>query len=478
MVKARILAAAVTAIMLLSIFIPASGAVASLESPPATPVNLSPDNATTEISPLHTFLATVGSGDSLIFGQWQIMRSDTEPALAADGSYDKPLWDSGLSAVDTISPPVGLLEYGQTYWWHVRVQDNTGAWSAWSTQTWFQVMPNSPPNQPENRSPADAATEVSVAPILTASGFSDPDPSGYDLLNETQASSEWEVTATAGSYASPVVKSTVTGAAASMVVPAAKLAVNTKYYWHVRYQDNHGNWSAWSTETSFNTRAISPPVAAFAADRTSVIGGEDLITFTDNSTPAGEIDRWTWSFGDGTTENWTYLTRPSNGQLSHKYSAADGGSKTVTLTVYNSAASSGVKKTMTVTVHTKPAASFTLSPASAKAGEEITITDTSTPAEDITSWEWQFDDGTTESWGSRAERDAVGGELTHKFDKATTHTVSLTVKGALGESFYSKEIQVTGGGGFHFGLWMIAVAVAVVAVLAGAVYLVRGRKAK
>jgi PKD repeat protein len=482
MVKARILAAVVLAVMLLGAFVPGSGAVASVASPPTTPVNFSPDNGTEEIGLAHAFIATVSGSESLINGQWQIVQSDTAPSLEADGSYGQPLWDSGLSDVATVTPPAGVLDYDQKYWWHLRVQDDTGAWSDWSTQTWFSIMANLPPNQPGNESPADKAVDVAVAPILTASKFSDPDPTDDDQLKESLASSEWEVTATAGSYASPAFKATVTGEATSVVVPAAKLSPGVKYYWHVRYQDNHQNWSAWSIQTSFTTKELSTPVAAFSADRTSVIGGEDLVTLTDNSTPAGEIDRWTWDFGDGSSENWTLLTRPSDGRVSHRYSAAADDSstniKTLKLTVYNSAAATGVSKTMKITVHTKPAAGFSVAPASAKAGEEISVTDTSTPRDDITSWEWQFDDGTAVTWASPAEREAAGGEIKHTFDKATTHTVSLTVKGPLGESFYSKEIQVTGGGGFHFGLWMIAMAVAVVAVLAGAVYLVRGRKAK
>lgn len=473
MVKARILAAAVVAVMLLSVFLPASGAVASVASPPNKPVNLSPDNATTEISPLHTFMATVGDNDTLIFGQWQIVQSEAEPALSA---YDKPLWDSGLSSVATIQTPVGLLDYAQQYWWRVRVQDNTGAWSDWSAQTWFRVMPNSPPNQPINQSPADGTTGVSVAPALSASAFSDPDPTGYDTLNESLAAAQWEVTTIAGNYAD--LAASHTGHANAVPALEDRLEPGVVYYWHVRYQDNHGNWSAWSKETSFTTRDVAAPVAAFTADRDSIIGGEDMVTFTDNSTPVGEIDRWTWEFGDGTSENWTYLTRPSGGQISHRYSAADGGARTVKLTVYNSAAATGVSETMQVAVHVKPAASFTMAPASVKAGAEITITDDSTPVEDITSWEWQFDDGTTVAWASPAERDAAGGKIKHTFDNAGTRMVSLTVKGALGESFYSKQVRVTGGEGFHFGLWMIGVAAVAVAVLAGAVYLVRGRKAK
>ncbi len=479
MVKARILAALIVAILLLGVFVPGSGAVASVASPPQTPVNFSPDSGAQEISPLHLFIATAGSSDNLIYGQWQIMRSDTAPTLETDGSYGKPTWDSGLTSIDTVSTPIGLLAYDQVYWWHMRVQDQTGAWSDWSAQTSFKVMASLPPNQPSNQSPSDGAVDVAVAPILNASGFSDPDPTGYEDMSESLASSEWEVTTTAGSYASPAFKTSLTGAATSLVVPAGTLAPGTKYYWHVRYQDNHGNPSAWSLETSFTTKAISTPVAAFSADRTTVVGGEDLVIFTDNSTPAGEIDRWVWDFGDGTSENWTALTRPSGGNISHKYSSAAEGSnaKTVKLTVYNSAAATGVSETMTVTVHTKPVAGFTL-PGTGKAGNELTITDDSTPPEDITSWEWQFDDGASVTWASPAEKDAAGGQIKHTFDKGGTHTVSLTVKGDLGESFYSKQIKVSSGGGFHFGLWMIGVAVAAVAVVAGGVYLVRGRKAK
>jgi hypothetical protein len=38
-------------------------------------------------------------------------------------------------------------------------------------------------------------------------------------------------------------------------VPSDKLAYSTTYYWHVRYQDNRGMWSAWSDETAFTTGA-------------------------------------------------------------------------------------------------------------------------------------------------------------------------------------------------------------------------------
>jgi len=129
-----------------------------------------------------------------------------------------------------------------------------------------------------------------------------------------------------------------------------------------------------------------------------------------------------------------------------------------------------------VVVHAKPEANI-LGPATAKAGKEVTFKDESSPTGDITSWEWQFDDGTTEQW-TAAQREAAGGQIKHVFQKSGKHTVSLIVKGALGESYYNKQITVTGGGGLHFGLWMIGVALAAVVVVAGVVYLVRARKGK
>lgn len=479
MVKARIMTALILGLVMLAVLVPGSQVAAA----PAQPVNVSPDNATLEIGPMHQFFTASYPDDADPYNdplnaQWQMVRSATEPSLDA---YKTPLWDSGLvttAANPSYSFPIGLLEYGQTYWWRVRIQDVTGLWSPWSVHTWFKVIANSPPNEPSNQAPADGATAVSVTPILQASDFTDPDVTAFAALDEVLATSQWQVTTTAGSYGSPVYSATVSGLATSLVVPAAKLSANTKYYWRVRYQDSYGNWSAWSRDTSFTTKAISAPVAAFTADKDSVVGGQDLVIFTDNSTPAAEIDMWKWEFGDGDSENWTALTRPSSGQVSHQYSSAAGGTKTVRLTVYNSAADTGVHKTMSIAVHTKPEAGFTISPAAAKAGADITITDTSTPPQDITNWEWQIDGVTVATWASPAARQAAGNEIKHSFDDGGTHTVSLTVTGALGESFYTKEIKVTGGGGFHFSLWMIAVAIAIVAVVTGAVYLIRGRKAK
>jgi PKD repeat protein len=386
------------------------------------------------------------------------------------------LFDSGIDPNNKleIAMPVGLPDYEKTYYWHVMYQDDTGAWSAWSGETSFTVVANLPPSSPRNLEPLDGKTGVVVIPVLKASDFSDPDTSAYVALTDSHAASQWQVTATAGDYTNPVWDSGVENPTASIIVPSsASLKAGTKYFWRVRYQDSHENWSGYSAETSFTTKSLAAPVASFSADKTSVTAGTELVTFTDNSTPAGEIRAWSWNFGDGTTENWTLLTRPSNGQISHKYTV--GGTQTVKLTVTNAAGTN--EKDASVVVHVKPEASITVLTAPAKAGQEVTFQDNSSPTEDITSWEWQFDDGTTVQW-TAAQRQAAGGQLKHVFDKSGKHTASLIVKGELGESYYNKQINVTGGGGFQFGLWMIGVALAAVVVVAGVVYLVRARKGK
>ena len=440
------------------------------------PVNVSPFSGATDISPDQKLKASAfqgAAGRTHFASRWQVASSA--------GAYSSSLFDSGIDPNNKleIAMPVGLLDYEKTYYWHVKYQDDTGAWSAWSEETSFTVVGNLPPSQPRNLEPLDEKTGVVVIPVLKASDFSDPDTSAYTALTDSHAASQWQVTGTAGNYSDNVCvwNSGVASPTTSAIVPdSAALKPGIKYFWHVRYQDSHENWSGYSAETSFTTKALSAPVASFSADKTEVTAGTELVTFTDNSTQAGEIKAWHWDFGDGTTENWTTLTRPSNGQISHKY--VDGDTYTVSLTVsltedYAAGTINEKVKDAYVLAHAKPEAKI-VGPASAKAGQEFTFTDDSTPREDITSWEWQFDDGTTEQWTERP----ADGQITHVFKKAGQHTVSLTVGGELGESYYNKQINVTGGGGFRFGLWMIGVALAAVVVVAGVVYLLRARKGK
>jgi PKD repeat protein len=444
------------------------------------PVNVTPFDGAIEISPDQKLKASAFEESEVrthYASRWQVTRPDARQKNAL-GDYEQPLFDSRVSTSNKveIAIPVGLLDYAKTYYWHVKYQDDTGAWSAWSAETSFTVVKNLPPSSPRNVEPLEGKTGVATDPVLMASDFSDYDATAYMGLTDSHAGSQWQVTDTAGNYASPEWDSGAAGPTTSAAMPKGRLLAGTPYYWHVRYQDSRGNWSGYSQETSFTTKSLSDPVPSFVVDKTDVVAGRDLVTFTDNSTPVGEIDSWSWDFGDETTETWTDDTRPPNGEISHKY-VTGGTTYTAKLTVYNGAKPAGVEQTVAIVVHAVPVAGFTMTPAAPKAGKEITFKDASTPTADITSWEWQFDDGTTETW-SVDQRQAADGQIKHKFQKSGTHAVSLTVKGALGESYYNKQVNVTGAGGFKFGLWMIAAGVGLVVVIAGVVYLLRARKGK
>ncbi len=109
--------------------------------------------------------------------------------------------------------------------------------------------PNQPPNQPTNVSPDNGAVGVSLTVTLQSSPFSDPD------AGDTHVASQWQVTTTPGHYLPPATylyDSGIDNQHLTQITPPS-LAFNTTYYWHVRYQDNRGAWSGWSTETSFTT---------------------------------------------------------------------------------------------------------------------------------------------------------------------------------------------------------------------------------
>ncbi|MFC1600779.1 cohesin domain-containing protein [Candidatus Sumerlaeota bacterium] len=215
---------------------------------PDRPLNVTPTNGTTGLSLTPTLEAYAfgdpNAGDTHAASQWQI--------TATSGDYASPAFDSGTDAgnLTSIAVPGGNLAYATTYYWHVRHQDNNGAWSGWSGETEFTTLDelNQAPNTPVNTLPASGATGVSLTPTLTSTAFSDPN------VGDTHAASQWQITATSGNYGSPLYDSgTDASNLTSVDVPGGNLGSTTVYYWHVRHQDNSGSWSAWSSETPFTT---------------------------------------------------------------------------------------------------------------------------------------------------------------------------------------------------------------------------------
>jgi hypothetical protein len=109
-----------------------------------------------------------------------------------------------------------------------------------------------PPQTPSNKAPADRATDIPLTPTLESSAFSHPE-------GDSHKASQWQITTSAGNYVNPIYDSGVdTTNKTKIAIPKGKLILNTTYYWHVRYQDNRGNWSDYSKETRFTTLECPP----------------------------------------------------------------------------------------------------------------------------------------------------------------------------------------------------------------------------
>ena len=117
---------------------------------------------------------------------------------------------------------------------------------------------NQAPNTPINSSPASGAGNQSVTPTLIASVFSDPN------AGDTQAAAEWIVTRVSDG-ATMTDTGTDTTHLTAWTLPSGPLANSTAYSWKVRYEDNHGAWSAYSTVTTFTTMAASLPAVSIVA---------------------------------------------------------------------------------------------------------------------------------------------------------------------------------------------------------------------
>ena len=162
-----------------------------------------------------------------------------------------------------------------------------------------------------------------------------------------------------------------------------------------------------------------PPNADFAFSATVVeVGG--TIEFEDRSD--GEIERWRWDFGDGTT-----ASTPNVG-----HSWAEAGRYTVQLTVANEQGSDRASVVIEVLERLRPPeAVLTASSTAVDLGEPVTFIGASTT--DPATFDWDFGDGRTSS----------GAETVHVFLETGTFTVTLTAENAAGTSTAQTTITVS-----------------------------------
>lgn len=155
-----------------------------------------------------------------------------------DVSTGNSSYDGGRSAVCglQVSP-----ESGHTY------SNRTASLYAGLSLLWETENIGAVPDTPVNAEP-DGETGLSLEPLLTASEYSHPGTDGF-------AFSRWQVRRAGGTYEPAVYDSGKAGPSEMHTVAGGPLDYGTTCYWRVKYKDESGNWSGWSSETLFTTMA-------------------------------------------------------------------------------------------------------------------------------------------------------------------------------------------------------------------------------
>jgi hypothetical protein len=104
-----------------------------------------------------------------------------------------------------------------------------------------------PIRTPVNTLPASGATSVTETPELAGSAY-------LSLYGITQSGAQFQI-ATSNTFGTVLHDSGTLGPATAYTVPAGVHALSTTYWFRLRYVDDEGVWSEWSTPTQYTTAA-------------------------------------------------------------------------------------------------------------------------------------------------------------------------------------------------------------------------------
>lgn len=273
--------------------------------PPIRPDNVAPRGGTALVRPTLSASEFVDTDfDPHVASHWQV-RSDS-------GSWAAPLEDSGATATSLTAYTVATsLVLDQRYWFRVRYQDASGAWSDWSTETRFAID-TTPPHPPQGRRLSTRTTgDLEVIWDDAFDDHSAPETLVYDV--------EWSA---AGTTWEPLCAGVLGPQACSVTVGSAA----TPGYFRVRATDQAGNVGAWgayadATATSYHLRenvgsTLLTSVAVGTIDATSAAWTSTTTSNLNNlvglwqfqrATSAASVAAWPASINPATTgRGWIF----------------------------------------------------------------------------------------------------------------------------------------------------------------------------
>ena len=309
---------------------------------------------------------------------------DASASSDLDGTIESYAWDFGDGTTGTGVTKTHTYTTADTYNVTLKITDNDTL-----TDTAARDVTVSPPAlQPPTASFIYSPTTPQVDETVTFNASTSSDPDG------TIVSYEW---AFGDGESVNMTVATVTHAYAD----------NGTYKVTLKVTDNDG-----LSDTTFKDITVlnRPPNATFTESAETVYTGE-IITFnaSDSYDPDGSITNYFWDFGDGTNATG----------MATEHSYADDGNYTVTLTVTDDdGATHNATATKTV-LNRSPVASFTESAEIIYLNETIHFNATGSydPDGNITSYFWEFGDGTN----------ATGVTTEHSYPLEGNYTVTLTV---------------------------------------------------
>ena len=188
------------------------------------------------------------------------------------------------------------------------------------------------------------------------------------------------------------------------------------------------------TDTATEQVTVDAPAAAFTiAPSTPAPGSSVSFDASSSTDPEGTISDYSWNFGDGTP------VQDAGGSAGVQHTFASRGTYTVALTVTNNSGQTNTS-THTVTVDDPPTASFAPSATVVAPGATVNFEASASapggPDGTITSYTWNFGDGSAVAAGGGSA------DASHTFESPGTYTVTLTTTDDLGVSTTTTE-QIT-----------------------------------